>query len=258
MNAKKILVAVLGLATTATWGPQVWESVAGSQEPEVVYPEADEVGLGATKAAPRAVSIQPVKSASATASQAPETPPSMSSETSSGRVQKGAPAGQVQDLLGVLETFAGGRSSSLTELLEERPSWLDDRTSDLQEVATSTVQELGARVTSEAEESAMRTATVESFLAASPLTAIIHSESGAWAMIGGRIVREGDVLLPKLLRVQSISARQIELNSPEGKLELLLPPFQASARGVAPETAPAPPDLPVPAESSSLPALDPS
>ena len=272
MNAKKILVALLGLATTATWGPQVWDQIQKSNEPEVQLPPAESVGALAVSSSPVAAPRTQASSNLLARPGANVSAPSPGTSVAAGQLSSGEsqaaspPKGQLDDLLGVLQTFVGGRSGGLDELLSERPSWLDTPASEEDssdgESTASVVQELVAKESSATEARTSRKSTVEAFLADAPLTAIVRSETESWAMIGGRIVREGDVLLPKLLKVGEISAHGVSLTTPDGDLELPLPPFQAASQksNSGTEGPPEPEESGAPhaPEASSFPTLDPS
>lgn len=266
MNTKKLLVAVLGIASTATWGPQVWDQVQGRSEPEVVYPEADEAGMATSVVSPGVAPVQEPVHKPALAAVKPEARTAPAAQPASldapqGVVRGESASGQLGELLGVLETFAGGRSSELSDLLDQRPSWLEEpEEASAEPVANSGVQSLEAARSSAQDKEHSQAARIESFLKDSPLTAIVCSKSGAWAMLGGRIVRSGDVLLPKLLKVASISTRHVTLSSPTGEISVPLPAFQASSPSAptTPESELATPESPLPAEASTLPALDPS
>lgn len=64
------------------------------------------------------------------------------------------------------------------------------------------------------------------FLGAHPLAGIIHGESGAAAMFGGRIVRAGDQLVPGDAVVKSIEPRGVLIKYRGQDMRLEMPPFR--------------------------------
>ncbi|MFT6042127.1 MAG: hypothetical protein ACI9C2_002305 [Gammaproteobacteria bacterium] len=233
MNGKTVLIILLGLASAAIWAPQALATFRASQEPEVELPRADEVGNGAasqgtkTKPGPgpksAALGIKPPTQ--------PQLSPSMPPQQAALRESDSEPRGgpQIEQLLSVLRPFSGSKQSALGDLLETPPSWL---TQDSQEMGASTDSD-GIVVETQLDQQRLfdderaQSALIGSFLDSAPLSAIVTGESGAWALLGGRIVRKGDVLLPNLLKIKSISKTGMVLSSPDGPIEVPLPAFQA-------------------------------
>ncbi|GEM_PF-3077484 len=238
MNATKLLVALLGLSTAATWGPQVWSAYGGDDALQEVFPDADEVGAGsAVKHASSAFPLAQEASAGVAAagdSAAPDQDLPQADSEGSGEVP-------VQQLLSVLETFRGGSAGELSQLLETTPTWLDGQGGSGSSSRPRPDSRLssGMNGTSSLADKRSRRDRVAAFTESASLTAIVNAEQGSWALLGGHIVQAGDVLIPELLWVETIGRRGVTLMSEEGRIELPLPAFRANSprSGTTPEAA---------------------
>jgi len=254
MDPKKIMVALVGLVATATWAPLAWQTFQREREPDPTALGAFEGEAGPTEARPGSI----------LAAEEPQPDTVLISDSSAGDLavrQAGSnksedDPGQLGELMLALETFGTGRSTNLTALLAERPSWLDVEPVPVK-VEGEVVSPPSADLDRLLEVGALRSSAVDAFLQASPLTAIVHSNSGAWAMVGGRVVREGEELLPGQLVVSRISRRSVELKTHDGLRQLPLPAFNVTARSAS---APSPQGSDTgdtePADPTSFPATD--
>lgn len=249
MNGKRVLIIILGTASAAIWAPQVLGAIQSSQEPAVQHPRADEVGsdAAALEGAALQVKAAPSKQAPAATPQAALRAPAPDANH----------APQIEQLIQVLRPFSGTQKGTLGELLETPPSWLNADKPGTDKPAVSgnspLVAQLEEQVPGQAE--SRRAERIEAFLTSSPLTAIIKGESGAWALLGGRIVRKDDVLVPDLLKVKSIGKVGMVLSSPNGPIDVPLPAFHARASSPGSNSTEGQGSQPSPSDSDSAESL---
>ena len=255
MNAKKAIIILFGIASAGVWGPQAWSAYQESKVPEKQFPNANDVGIGALGKQPsssdrapspaaeiRTLKREPVASIESTPKAALGAPAQAAPSDPTGQGSQGA---QIQQLLGVLQSFTGSTEASLNDLLQTTPSWLQT------ESATQVAAPGDTPPNAQGEPSGQRRPSplaaqnnrIQEFLSQAELTAIVSSDGGAWALLGGRIVRTGDVLVPKLLTIRSIQKHGLILESPMGPIDIQLPAFQVREPSSAPESE-APPATP--------------
>ncbi len=80
------------------------------------------------------------------------------------------------------------------------------------------------------------------FLASNPLSGILHGPEQGVAILGSRLVRAGDELVPGELRVTLVARRHVELRAGDRSLRLELPPVAAAPRPGATAPLPTHPD----------------
>jgi len=260
MKTKPILLAVLGIAGASVWGPQAFEHFQPVEDPMAAIPDPgfEDAGLVPVSDAalarveePAAVPDSPVTTPAAPAAPTPEAPSSTA------------------QLLESLETFVGGGGGDrLAAYLAEPPAWLEERAQGGEEPAGEGQSASGPGAADAelalASAAAQRSARVEALVEAAELTAIVRGEAGAWALVDGRVLRAGDVLVPDLARVAEVRAEGVVLETPEGQRFLQLPAFQpreGRAEAIegdeealdepASELAAAPDDQPLPALPTS-------
>lgn len=242
MKAKKVLIALLSLSSAAVWGPQIYQGVAASSEPEIEYPGPDEASALASGQAessdleaPTVPSLSAARVPSTDSSEARDLPAAPAS--TAGEVVPAEGQGQdhqLDQLLSVLGIFGGNDPGGLQSMMAEPPSWLSQQVPAVDDSGQAGSLGLGSEPGGGAAPGARWDSAdeIEDFVAGTPLTAIVRSSSDSWALIGGRIVREGDVLLPGLLRVRSIRDDLVVLATPDGELEVPLPPFRVQQSSV--------------------------
>jgi hypothetical protein len=250
MNGKKIMLALFCIAGASVWSPQIWTALQNDVDPIGKHPSAEEAGLTAARKSETVLARIPTIQSLPIAKVDPQAPklsaamaPSTQGDAPSTEPR---PSDNLSQILETLNHLSGIQNTSLSSLLETPPDWIAENTSPVnQQLETvhpiPVGSELGRRVTKQGEQEER----VSSYLQDAKLSAIVIGESSSWALLGGRIVREGDVLLPEILRVQKIGKQGVTLYSPRGPIELLLPAFKVGglpAPGMYPEAEIAPSD----------------
>ena len=256
MNGKKVLIILLGAASAAIWAPEVLGAIQSSQEPEVQYPRADEVGSDPTFL-DTGKSAQADRAGIAPHAQVAAQTQALTAPTQASLFDPGTQPEQalpIEQLHQVLQEFSGNKKSVLGDLLETPPSWLNANQPKPVELANSgagpLVAQLDRKDLEQAEDAQSRR--VQSYLDSSPLTAIVMGKSGAWALLGGSIVRKDDVLIPDLLRVKSINKVGMVLSSLKGPIDVPLPAFHARATNSGADTMESQEAQPSPSETNAV------
>lgn len=204
MNKKTLLIAVLGIASSVTWAPQVLDRFTDEPNPVDEFPdppmnaEADGDAFDAPDVAPVPVAV------------AGEVQPVSVAPAASGDLVDASS----EELLRALEVFRGPAARvEFDALAAQAPAW-----SAPESEPTEPVEAVVAEP-----EPAMTAAQVDAFLAGRQLTAIVRGENGQWALLDGQIVRPGAELEPGLIAVEAVRARSLELSTPVGPRRLTLP-----------------------------------
>ena len=204
MNKKTLLIAVLGIAGSVTWAPQILGRFSDEPNPVDQYPDPTMEGDSLEVTSPENAGIQ-AQPIAQRALPTPEVDPVADLVGSSS-----------EELLRALEVFRGPAARvEFDALAAQAPAWSKAELAPLASAPEPQAQSAPAP--------AMTANEVDSFLSARNLTAIVRGENGQWALLDGQIVRPGAELMPGLIAVESVRARSLELSTPAGPRRLTLP-----------------------------------